>query len=547
MWARVDDRVERKVKTEGMEAGTRAVLGVCTRRGCRDGRARRETMRDAVCGGSGVGFNPEARLRGDGIAGKGCIDVHQMCGDGTAVRQDGGEVVWAQQQGSVGLQERDTGIVWWGSTRRWVRTDGAEVEAGLDERVAAEGTPVWREYGCGRWAQPRDKCETRWVCPHAGGCTEAGSAGGGLRWRRDGMGGAMHRRVARQRCSAETGVRSSGKLNAGWERGGRRKGRGRGEAAGVVCVRGRWRAAGTGVHEEGRGYGEEALGEGGWWWEVGTRVRDVHYGGGCGQRVQRRGGNGGSDAEQSWGRTSCLHGGGCDYGRRRGTRAVWTWGGTGVQRDRTGFVVAGTGGVLSPKRSWMVGGGAGRGGATVGGLGWRWGAGTQAERWAGDGKSGSGRRRGCGMGTGRDAPVEWRQQQSGTGTGRAWRCRRGRGRRGGDADKVVGKGAAWEWRGRQAGRGSLRAACRAGERASPRQRWWARQTKADAGAQPLDPRAKVGAGVETKEGGIGVVGFGRLHRVTNGSWESFFLKIDSAPFDIPLKETQFRQVSPRLG
>jgi hypothetical protein len=50
MWVerRVEDTVERKVKTEGMGDDTRAVWGVCTRREWRDGRARRGTMRDAA-------------------------------------------------------------------------------------------------------------------------------------------------------------------------------------------------------------------------------------------------------------------------------------------------------------------------------------------------------------------------------------------------------------------------------------------------------------------------------------------------------------------
>jgi hypothetical protein len=58
---------------------------------------------------------------------------------------------------------------------------------------------------------------------------------------------------------------------------------------------------------------------------------------------------------------------------------------------------------------------------------------------------------------------------------------------------------------RKASRGG--AACRAAEWASPRQLVGV-AGKADACAQPLDPRAKVGAGVETKEGGIGVISLG---------------------------------------
>jgi hypothetical protein len=82
-------------------------------------------------------------------------------------------------QARVGLQawvgraqERDADVVWLGLTRRRVRTDGAEVETGLDERVAAErrrAAPLcsqtaelepcqhgsWREYWCGRWTRPQ--------------------------------------------------------------------------------------------------------------------------------------------------------------------------------------------------------------------------------------------------------------------------------------------------------------------------------------------------------------------------------------------------------
>jgi hypothetical protein len=61
----------------------------------------------------------------------------------TPYQRDGGEVVRAEQQGWVGLQERDVDIVWLGSKRRQVRTDDAEVETGLDERVVGEGTQVW--------------------------------------------------------------------------------------------------------------------------------------------------------------------------------------------------------------------------------------------------------------------------------------------------------------------------------------------------------------------------------------------------------------------
>ncbi|KAJ7815819.1 hypothetical protein B0H14DRAFT_2603135 [Mycena olivaceomarginata] len=91
---------------------------------------------------SSAGFNREERLQGDDGEGtwsagkRGGVDVHQMCGDGIEARRDGGEAV---QQARVGLQERDADLVWLGSTRRRVRTDGAEVETGLDERVAAEG------------------------------------------------------------------------------------------------------------------------------------------------------------------------------------------------------------------------------------------------------------------------------------------------------------------------------------------------------------------------------------------------------------------------
>jgi hypothetical protein len=48
-----------------------------------------------------------------------CVDVHQMCGDGIEARRRGGKVVQA--------------------TQRWVRTNDAEVETGLDERVITEG------------------------------------------------------------------------------------------------------------------------------------------------------------------------------------------------------------------------------------------------------------------------------------------------------------------------------------------------------------------------------------------------------------------------
>ncbi|KAJ7612785.1 hypothetical protein FB45DRAFT_1117400 [Roridomyces roridus] len=58
--------------------------------------------------------------------------------------------------------------------------------------------------------------------------------------------------------------------------------------------------------KRGLGYGEEALGEGGRWWEV--------------------------VLEQD----SLPNGHGCQYGGRRGTGAVWTWGGTGARRDGTG-------------------------------------------------------------------------------------------------------------------------------------------------------------------------------------------------------------------
>jgi hypothetical protein len=65
------------------------------------------------------------RCRGDVACGeRGCLDVHQMCGDGTEARRDGGVAVRAQQQGRVGVQEREAGMMWSWSTRRRVRADG---------------------------------------------------------------------------------------------------------------------------------------------------------------------------------------------------------------------------------------------------------------------------------------------------------------------------------------------------------------------------------------------------------------------------------------
>jgi hypothetical protein len=135
------------------------------------------------------------RVQGDGVEGTwcacgewGCVDVHQRRGHGTAARRDGGEVVRVQQQGWVGLQERDADIVWSRSKRRRVRTDGAEVEARLNECVASQGTQVWvlqrrapeqnwhpcqhrswHEYGCGIGAWPQGECGAGCVCPHAAG------------------------------------------------------------------------------------------------------------------------------------------------------------------------------------------------------------------------------------------------------------------------------------------------------------------------------------------------------------------------------------------
>jgi hypothetical protein len=54
-----------------------------------------------------------------------------MYGNGIEARRDGGEVMEAQQQGWVGLQERDADILWLGSTQRQVQTDSAEVKTGL--------------------------------------------------------------------------------------------------------------------------------------------------------------------------------------------------------------------------------------------------------------------------------------------------------------------------------------------------------------------------------------------------------------------------------
>jgi hypothetical protein len=61
-----------------------------------------ETERSALEAGSAPAGR---RRRGDVACGEwGCVDVHQMCGDGLEARQDGGEVVQAQQEGQVERQ-----------------------------------------------------------------------------------------------------------------------------------------------------------------------------------------------------------------------------------------------------------------------------------------------------------------------------------------------------------------------------------------------------------------------------------------------------------
>ncbi|KAJ7241085.1 hypothetical protein C8J57DRAFT_1244906 [Mycena rebaudengoi] len=267
MWVerRVEDTVERKVKTEGMGDDTRAVWRVCTRRewvgeegdgsentsgvnpvdqGSAVGREMRRNYRAVgrENGRNGVVFNPEAHLQGDGVEGKWRAEKGlRRCSpdvwgrESGEARRDGGEVVRAQQQGRVGLQERDADIVWLGSTRRWVREDGAVSRWG--QWVGCCVTCMVR---CGN-GRTRGEDIERWERRHQRGMQAVGPAGygksgGGKRaWRRRGD-GTGHAREGGSRHGDRTRPRAESTQRRGWT--------GRG-CRGVRCKRKSWRGSGV--------------------------------------------------------------------------------------------------------------------------------------------------------------------------------------------------------------------------------------------------------------------------------------------------------------
>ncbi|KAJ7362382.1 hypothetical protein DFH08DRAFT_799420 [Mycena albidolilacea] len=147
MWVerRVEDAVERKVRTEGMEDGGEGLHTAGMEMGGRGGRrcGMRGGSERGAAGRIGEGDARQLQRSGEGErterrwmrSGSACRETawrgRGMRRDGIAARRGGGEVVRAQQQGRVGLQEKNADIVWSWSTRRRVRKAGAEVEAGL--------------------------------------------------------------------------------------------------------------------------------------------------------------------------------------------------------------------------------------------------------------------------------------------------------------------------------------------------------------------------------------------------------------------------------
>ncbi|KAJ7342392.1 hypothetical protein DFH08DRAFT_938334 [Mycena albidolilacea] len=371
MWVerRVEDAVERKVETEGMGDDARGGWGVCTRREWRDGRSRETRSNYGAVGRengrSGVGWDPEVhagrRRRGDMTCGeRDCIDVHQMRGDGTAARRDGGELVRAAAGAGRAPGE--------GCGHRVVAVDAAEggdgaaVETGLDEYVAAEGTQVWVLRRCAPEAELAPvltrKLARVWV-----GLGRRENA------ERDGH---AHTQAGKQRRE---------QLDAG------RNGRGKTQEGGVAAVRmqgwtgvpvqrrvrgGAARETGAGVHGGrarstwARGAGVDADRDGRV--ETEMRARSMPHGGS------------GADAEQD-GRVGRTRGrGGCGTG--------WAWHHTGGGRDS---------GVDAEQYGWRGRAMRACSGHRGSGTGMTWGA---RRRWQGGTRSNPSMQAGGGSGSG---------------------------------------------------------------------------------------------------------------------------------------------------
>jgi hypothetical protein len=228
------------------------------------------------------------RRRGDVACGeRGCVDVHQMGGNGTTARRHGGEVVRAQQQGRVGCS---------GGKQTWCGRGRCGSGCGQTVTHGGDGGAGARR---GRGAARRDRRAEQGQWQGGCGCMTCMARGeqGQTRGEHLGVG-------AGDASGGASGIWKWGGESARWQRGGG-TGHGRGEESGEVAGVG-WDRTGQAAHGE-----REQQ-------RRGDRT-------GCARRVgsrQRRGGIG-----RAWGR-------GRGRGRSGGRRGRRCWGGTdGVGGD----------------------------------------------------------------------------------------------------------------------------------------------------------------------------------------------------------------------